>query len=76
MTVEEIRIRSYDEKDTPAIVRLFYETIRSINLADYSQEQVVRGRRRYRIRTRGTLACPAVVPWWPRRAARWSASPG
>jgi putative acetyltransferase len=40
MTVEEIRIRPYDEKDAPEIVRLFYETIRSVNLADYSQEQV------------------------------------
>ena len=40
MNVEEIRIRPYDEKDAPEIVRLFYETIRSVNLADYSQEQV------------------------------------
>ena len=40
MTVEEIRIRPYDAKDASEIVRLFYETVRSINLADYSQEQV------------------------------------
>jgi putative acetyltransferase len=40
MTVEEIRIRPYDARDAPEIVRLFYETIRTINLADYSQEQV------------------------------------
>jgi GNAT superfamily N-acetyltransferase len=40
MTAEEIRIRPYEAKDTPEIVRLFYETIRSVNLADYSQEQV------------------------------------
>jgi hypothetical protein len=36
MTVEEIRIRPYDARDAPEIVRLFYETIRTINLADYS----------------------------------------
>ena len=40
MTVEEIKIRPYDAKDAPEIVRLFFETIRSVNLADYSQEQV------------------------------------
>ena len=40
MTAEAIRIRPYEAKDTPEIVRLFYETIRSVNLADYSQEQV------------------------------------
>ncbi|HKH75427.1 MAG TPA: GNAT family N-acetyltransferase [Rubrobacteraceae bacterium] len=40
MSAKEIRIRPYEAKDAPEIVRLFYETIRSVNLADYSQEQV------------------------------------
>lgn len=40
MGVEEIRIRPYDAKDAPEIVLLFYETVRSVNRADYSQEQV------------------------------------
>lgn len=35
-----IEIRDYKEKDAPEIVRLFYETVRSVNRADYSQEQV------------------------------------
>lgn len=33
-------IRSYEQKDARQIVRLYYETIRSVNRADYSQEQV------------------------------------
>ena len=42
MTVVEgtVEIRAYKEEDAPAIVRLFYETVRSVNLSDYSQEQV------------------------------------
>jgi GNAT superfamily N-acetyltransferase len=38
--VDKIRIRNYEQRDAPAIVRLFYETIRSVNLKDYSEEQV------------------------------------
>ena len=34
------RIRAYEAGDASAIVRLFYETVRSVNLADYSDEQV------------------------------------
>ena len=34
------RIRDYEQVDAPAIARLFYETIRSVNRADYSEEQV------------------------------------
>jgi hypothetical protein len=69
MTVEEIRIRPYDEKDAPEIVRLFYETIRSVNLADYSQEQVEAWAPEVPDPD-ASLACPVGVPWWLRRAAR------
>ena len=34
------RIRAYQAGDASAIVRLFYETVRSVNRADYSDEQV------------------------------------
>ena len=34
------RIRDYEQADAPAIARLFYETVRSVNRADYSEEQV------------------------------------
>ena len=34
------RIRDYELADAPAIARLFYETVRSVNRADYSEEQV------------------------------------
>jgi len=37
---ERTRIRDYDAGDAPGITRLFYETIRSVNRADYSEEQV------------------------------------
>ncbi len=40
MTEEEVRIRDYDAEDAAAIAHLFYETVRSVNRADYSQEQV------------------------------------
>jgi putative acetyltransferase len=35
-----IRIRDYEEADAPGICRLFYETVREVNLGDYSPEQV------------------------------------
>ena len=37
---ETTRIRDYRAGDAPEIVRLFYETVRSVNRADYSNEQV------------------------------------
>ena len=40
MTAEEVRIRDYDAEDAAAIVHLFFGTVRSVNRADYSQEQV------------------------------------
>ncbi len=40
MVAEATRIREYEEVDAPTIARLFYETVRSVNRADYSEEQV------------------------------------
>lgn len=40
MMVSGVRIRDYEPEDAPAMARLFHETIRSVNLADYSPEQV------------------------------------
>jgi GNAT superfamily N-acetyltransferase len=37
---ETTRIRAYDAGDVPEIARLFYETVRTVNRADYSDEQV------------------------------------
>ena len=37
---EETRIRDYSAGDAPEIARLFYGTVRSVNRADYSEEQV------------------------------------
>ena len=34
------KIRDYDAEDAPQVVRLFYDTVRSVNCADYSEEQV------------------------------------
>ncbi|MBV9454375.1 MAG: GNAT family N-acetyltransferase [Rubrobacter sp.] len=38
--VKTTRIRAYEAKDTPELTRLFYETVRSVNRAEYSEEQV------------------------------------
>ena len=35
-----IRIRDYKAADAPAIVRLFFDTVRTVNRKDYSEEQV------------------------------------
>ncbi|CAN5700191.1 GNAT family N-acetyltransferase [soil metagenome] len=40
MAEKPTRIRAYEEKDAPEIVRLFYDTVHSINRSDYSDEQV------------------------------------
>jgi GNAT superfamily N-acetyltransferase len=40
MAPETTRIRYYEAGDAPAVTRLFYETVHSVNRADYSQEQV------------------------------------
>ena len=37
---ETTHIRDYEAGDAPEIARLFYETVRSVNRADYSDEQV------------------------------------
>jgi putative acetyltransferase len=38
--VGSVRIRAYEADDACAIARLFYETVRCVNQADYSEEQV------------------------------------
>jgi putative acetyltransferase len=35
-----VRIRAYQAGDASAIVRLFYETVHSVNQANYSEEQL------------------------------------
>ncbi len=35
-----LTIREYTTNDTPAIVRLFTETVRTVNARDYSREQI------------------------------------
>lgn len=40
MAAQVNRIRDYEQADAPAIARLFYETVHSVNRADYSEEQV------------------------------------
>ena len=40
MAMQNSRIRDYEAGDISKIVRLFFETIRSVNRADYSEEQV------------------------------------
>ena len=40
MVAGATRSRDYDEVDAPGIARLFYETVRSVNRMDYSEEQV------------------------------------
>ena len=40
MATEGTRVRAYDARDAPRIARLFYETVHSVNRADYSEEQV------------------------------------
>jgi GNAT superfamily N-acetyltransferase len=38
--VQNRRIRDYEVGDAPEIVRLFFETVRSVNRADYSDERL------------------------------------
>jgi putative acetyltransferase len=38
--VQNREIRDYEAGDAPEIVRLFFETVRSVNRADYSDEQL------------------------------------
>ena len=40
VAMESTRIRDYHAGDAPQVARLFYETVRSVNRADYSEEQV------------------------------------
>jgi putative acetyltransferase len=40
MTARTARIRDYGAGDAPAIVRLFFDTVRKVNREDYSEEQV------------------------------------
>lgn len=65
-------VRDYREDDAGPICRLFYETVRSVNLRDYSPEQV-RGRRRPLTPQPGTGACPAGTRWSPKGTTGWPA---
>ena len=40
MATQNTTIRDYRPSDTPEIVRLFFETVRPVNRADYSDEQL------------------------------------
>jgi len=40
MAARTTRIRGYRAGDAPAIVRLFFDTVRAVNRLDYSEEQV------------------------------------
>ena len=40
MTVQNSGIRYYEAGDAPEIVRLFFETVHSVNRTDYSEEQL------------------------------------
>jgi putative acetyltransferase len=40
MAAQTTEIRNYRAGDAPEIVRLFFETVRSVNRADYSEDQV------------------------------------
>jgi hypothetical protein len=40
VAMQSTQIRGYDAEDAPQITRLFYETVRSVNRTDYSEEQV------------------------------------
>ena len=40
MVTEATLTRDYEGADAPAITRLFYEAVRSVNRTDYSEEQV------------------------------------
>ena len=40
VVVRAAKIGGYRASDAPEIARLFYETVRSVNRADYSEEQV------------------------------------
>ena len=41
MTARNTEVRAYQAKDARSIVQLFYETVRSVNRAHYSQAQVM-----------------------------------
>ena len=56
-------IRDYEGEDAPRVARLFYETVRSVNRADYSEEQV-------RAWAPGVPTRRSCMPAWP-AAKRW-----
>ena len=60
MVEETVKIRAYERTDAPEIVRLFYETVRSVNRSDYSREQV----------EAWAPEVPDAAEWHPRMAAR------
>ncbi len=75
MVARTTEIRDYEAGDAPEIARLFYETVCSVNRADYSEEQVVAW----------APSVPDPEEWHARmssrrtlvaeRKAKWSASP-
>lgn len=62
MAEETTSIRAYEKRDAPEIVRLFYETVHSINRSGYSQEQL----------EVWAPEIPDVATWHRRMAARYT----
>ena len=60
--VQNRGIRYYEAGDAPEIVRLFFETVRSVNRADYSDEQL----------EAWAAGVPDPEEWHARMAGRWT----
>ena len=62
MRAQNLGIRNYEAGDAPEIVRLFFETVRSVNRADYSEEQL----------QAWAPSVPDPHEWHSRMVGRWT----
>ena len=62
MMAQNSGIRNYEAGDAPEIVRLFFETVRSVNRADYSEEQL----------QAWAPSVPDPHEWHSRMVGRWT----
>ena len=60
-----MELRKYRPQDCAEITRLFYDTVHTVNAADYTEEQLDAWADGQVDLENGTLRFWSMIPWWP-----------
>ena len=66
-------LRAYRPSDCSEVLRLFYDTVHTVNARDYTEEQLDAGRTENRMRLNGTNRSAPTSAWRRRQTGFWQA---